>query len=237
MMASEQQETTRATIMDDSEKRKKVLIIGGSVLAAVVVLVVIIVVLVLTLGGRQTCRLADQPPQVNHFKPIASEGKLALVRFAGHLKLWTIDGNDTSENKYLDLDLDRVRYFVDSEGGRHLTLDTNCAQIEFQISLLNSDIELKFTVQTIEVTSKTSHTNFERCHVYSGDIQFGLYDYWSCPRRKVYHCYVPDHDTSLIKEKETYAEFVFSHLEFEIDGDPDAIADGHFDKLEKTCKD
>lgn len=216
-------------------KKRTITVIAATIFVILVIAVILISAIVLK-KNRETCQLTYKAPVVNIADqvPVASRNKRALVRFAGHLRLWNADPLvRPNPNRYLALKLKQVQYEQQYYSTFHLTLEADCANVDFEVNR-SEDTEM-FHVKTITIESKTAHTNFTKCHIPTSSINFPTDHYWYCPSYRNFYC--PGTDINPNPNVETpRVELAFNVLDIEIDGNPESISRGYFEKEGTSCE-
>lgn len=220
--------------------RRKTLVIGGAI-AALIVAAVLILVLVLTLrvGSDFKCKLEDLEPRkdLSNLANIRSSNDLALAKFAGYLKLTIVSFGDVYETKYLSLDLKSISYSMYANQSRYLTLETDCARLEFVVKVSPSHL---YQVSDINVAPKTECARFDRCTISEESFNTIAEQHYKCLYDRTYECVLgpnggnSSHENGIRAVSEVY--LVTNEIEFEVDGDPEKISQGQFSKPQRECR-
>ena len=129
--------------------------------------------------------------------------------------------------------------FVYADQYLYLTLETDCARLEFKI---HESPAHQYEVLTINVVSKAKCARFDKCTIAAKSLSTNASQHYKCLYDRIYECILSPNDITLSNRNnggtpQTLSEayLVINQLEFELDGDPKKISQEQFSKPQREC--
>lgn len=201
-----------------------------SVIATIVVLFV--VVSLVPSADSRSCQLVYEKPQSDPFLPsgIVSQDKKALIRFEGFLKFATNRLDEPEAFKYMSLKAFKLEHSssdYDLGYRNNLTLHTDCATISIQI---DKDVDAEtYYLKDFMIRPLPSSDQFESCKTNPNYFRFDFRSYYSCYKYTQFEC-------SRVEDGEIHqVALVTKVLDLEVDGNPNSLSQGVFDKVPAYC--